>query len=114
MFVQGDEFLFQSLFLKDCITFSATVILFLPSHTVFFDPPLMGGSSHYIAFFQIILIVHLLFIETFTQVYVPSGIFSSFLYTVVVEIALFRGSLHINAARKVAAVHLMWWWQPFF
>ena len=31
---------------------------------------------------------------------------------VVVEIALFRCLLHINAARKVAAVHLMWWWQP--
>ena len=26
---------------------------------------------------------------------------------------LFRGLLHINAARKVATVHLMWWWQLF-
>ena len=26
---------------------------------------------------------------------------------------LFRGLLHINAARKVAAVHLMRWWQLF-
>ena len=26
---------------------------------------------------------------------------------------LFRGLLNINAARKVAAVHLMWWWQLF-
>ena len=26
---------------------------------------------------------------------------------------LFRGLLHINAARKVAAVHIMRWWQPF-
>ena len=26
---------------------------------------------------------------------------------------LFRGLLHINAARKVAVVHLMWWWQLF-
>ena len=31
---------------------------------------------------------------------------------VVVETALFRGLFHINAARKVAAVHLMRWWQP--
>ena len=69
----------------------------------------MGGSSHYIVFFQIILTVHLLFIGTFTQVHVPSGIFSSFLYMVVVVIALFRGPLHIDTARKVAAVHLMRW-----
>ena len=27
--------------------------------------------------------------------------------------ALFRGLLHIIAAREVAAVHLMWWWQFF-
>ena len=107
MFVQGDELLFKSLFLKDSPTFSAIVILFLLSSIVFFDPHLMGGSSHYIVFFQIILTVHLLFIETFTQVHVPSSIFSGFLYTEVVEIALFRGPLHINAARKVATVHLM-------
>ena len=107
MFVRGDELLFKSLFLKDSPTFSATVILFLLSSTVFSDPPLMGGSSHYIVFFQIILTIHLLFIEPFTQVHVPLGIFSGFLYMVVVEIALFKGSFHINAARKVAVVHLM-------
>ena len=26
---------------------------------------------------------------------------------------MFRGLLHINAVRKIAAVHLMWWWQLF-
>ena len=35
----------------------------------------------------------------FTWVHVSSGIFSSFLWMVVVEITLFRGLLHINAAR---------------
>ena len=109
MFVRGDELLFKSQFLKDSLTFSATVILFLLSSIVFSDPPLMGGSSHYIVFFQIILTVHLLFFRTFTQVHVPSGIFFGFLYKVVVMIALFRGPLHINAARKVAAMHLMRW-----
>ena len=109
MFVQGDELLFKSLFLKDSPTFSATVIIFLLSSTVFSDALLIGGSSHYIVFFQIILTVHLLFIRTFTQVHVPLDIFFGFLYTGVVEIALFRGLLHINAARKVAAVHLMRW-----
>ena len=39
LFVRGDELLFQSLFLKDSIMFSATIVLFLLSHTVFFDPP---------------------------------------------------------------------------
>ena len=109
MLARAGELLFRSLFLEDSPTFSAIVILFLLSSTVFSDPHLIGGSSHYIVFFQIILTVHLLFIRTFTQVQVPSGIFSNFLYTVVVEIALFRGPLHINAGRKVAAVHLMWW-----
>ena len=28
------------------------------------------------------------------------------------KVALFRGLLFINAARRVAVVHLMWWWQP--
>ena len=114
MLVRAGELLFKSLFLEDSPTFIATVILFLFSSTVFSDPHLMGGSSHYIVFFQIILIVHLLFIGTFTQVHVPSGIFSGFLYMVVVEIVLFKSSLHINAVRKVAAVHLMRWYQPFF
>ena len=62
MFVRGDELLFKSLFVKDNTTFSATVTLFIFSYTVFFDPPLMGGYSHYIVSFQTILIVHLLFI----------------------------------------------------
>ena len=31
---------------------------------------------------------------------------------VVVETALFRGFLHINAVKKVVVVHLMRWWQP--
>ena len=109
MLVREGEFLFKSLFLKDSSTFSTTVILFLFSSTVFTDPHLMGGSSHYIVFFQIILTVHLLFIRIFTQVHVPSGIFSDFLYMVVIELALFRGPLHINAVRKIAAVHLKRW-----
>ena len=109
MLVRGGELVFKSLFLKDSLTFNATVIPFIFSSTVFSDPHLMGGSSHYIIFFQIILTVHLLFIGTFTQVHVSSGIFSGFLYTMVVEIALFRGPLHINAAIKIATVHLMRW-----
>ena len=62
MVVRGDELLFESLFLKANTTLSATLILFLFPFTLFFDPYLMGGSSHYIVSFQTISIVHLLII----------------------------------------------------
>ena len=44
MVVQEDELLFKPLFLKGNTTLSATVIHFLFSFTMFFDPHLMGGS----------------------------------------------------------------------
>ena len=28
------------------------------------------------------------------------------------KVALFRGLLFINVARRVVVMHLMWWWQP--
>ena len=62
MVVQGDELLFESLFLKADTTLSATVILFLSTFTIFSDPSLMGGLSHYIVSFWTISIVHLLII----------------------------------------------------
>ena len=51
MVVQGDELLFESLFLKANATLSAIVILFLSSFTIFSDPPLMGDLLHYIISF---------------------------------------------------------------
>ena len=51
MLVRGGGLLIKSLFLKDSSTFSATVVLFLFSSTVFFDPLLTKGLSHYINFF---------------------------------------------------------------
>ena len=62
MVVRGDELLFESLFLKANTTLSATVILFLFPFTLFFDPYLMRGLSHYIVSFKTISIVHLLII----------------------------------------------------
>ena len=62
MVVREDELLFELLFLKAITTLSVTVILFLFSFTLFFDPYLMGDSSHYIISFQTILIIHLLII----------------------------------------------------
>ena len=91
----------NSLFMK----VDATIILFLFPFQIFFDPLLMGSLLRYIVFFLTILIVHLSIIQTFTQVSVPSVIFSGSLGMVVVENTLFRGLLHINAARKVAVVH---------
>ena len=62
MVVQEDELLFELLFLKAITTLSVIVILFLFFFTLFFDPYLMGDSSHYIVSFQTISIVHLLII----------------------------------------------------
>ena len=83
----------------------ATIILFLFFFPIFFDPLLTGSLLPYIVSFLTILIVHLSIIQTFTQVSVPSVIFFGSLGMVMVENTLFRSLLHINAARKVAAVH---------
>ena len=99
--VQGDELLLNSLFLK----VDATIILFLFFFPIFFDPLLMGSLLPYIVSYLTILIVHLSIIQTLTQVSIPSVLFSGSLGMVVVENTLFRGLLHINAARKVATVH---------
>ena len=79
---------------------------------LFSDPLFLGGLSHYIVSFYTILIVHLFIIQAPTWVYVPSAIFFGSPWMVVVEIALFRGLLHINTASEVATVNLMRWWQP--
>ena len=91
----------NSLFMK----VDATIIIFLFSFLIFFDPLLMGSLLPYIVSFLTILIVHLSIIQTFTQISVPSVLLSGSLEMVVVENTLFKGFLHINAARKVAAVH---------
>ena len=52
MLVRGGELLFQTLFLKDSSTFTATIILFLFFSLVFFNPIFMEGLSHYINFFR--------------------------------------------------------------
>ena len=53
MLVRGGELLFKALFLKDSSKFIVTVILFLFSSTVFYDPPLTEGLSHYIYLFRL-------------------------------------------------------------
>ena len=101
--------LFKSLFQKDNTTLSVTVTLFPLSYTVFFDQSSYGGFFTLYSFISDhldrTLVIHLNLYSSAC----PIDIFSGFLCTVVVEIALFRGLLHINVARKVAAVHLMQW-----
>ena len=107
--VQGGELLFEQLSLRANTTLNATMILFL---SLIFNPFFLGGLEHYIVSFYTIMIVHLFIIQAPTWVYVPLAIFFGFLWMVMVETVLFRGILHINAAREVAAVHLMRWQQP--
>ena len=76
--------------------------LLLPS----FSPSLLHAESFTLYSFLLdhldrTLVSHL----TVTWVHVPASIFFGFLWTVVVEITLFKGLLHINAVRKVAVVH---------
>ena len=84
----------------------------LPLFSFSFQSPSHEGSFTLYSCSWIILILHLLIIWVPTWVLVPLDIPFSLIWVVVANAALFRGLLHINAARKVAAVHLMWWWQP--
>ena len=70
-----------------------------------------GGSFTLYISVWTIFILHLLIIWAFSWVPVPSDTLFGFLWVVVANAVLFRGLLHINAARKVVAVHLMRWWQ---
>ena len=79
--------------------------------SLFFPPPSHEGSLTLYSSIWIIFILHLLIIWALTWVLVPSDTFSGFLWVVVAKTALFKGLLHINVVRKVAAVHLIWWWQ---
>ena len=91
------------------------------SPLLFFLPLLHGGFSTLYRLFLIIWTLHLLIIWTLhllitwtpTWVPIPSDILFSPLWVAAVKATLFKGLLHINAAKKVAAMHLMWWWQLF-
>ena len=54
-----------------------------------------------------ILTLHLLIVQATTWVFVPSDTLSGPLWVGVAKTALLRGLLHINAARELAAEHLM-------
>ena len=111
MYVQGDSLIIKLLFLKDSSTlcYSSSLSIFL---SCFSDPNLMEGLSHYIEFFRL------------SPSYSCSSSNSALKYVSYQASflalcerqwlrPLFRDLLHINAAKKVAAVHLMRWWQLF-
>ena len=57
--VRGGELLFEQLSLRANTTLNVIMILFLSFFSLFFNPPFLGGPSHYIVSFLPILIVHL-------------------------------------------------------
>ena len=84
----------------------------LLSCSFFLSSPLSWRVSYLLySPFWIIFTLHLLIIWTLTWVLVSSATFSNFLWVMLAKVALFRRLLHINAACKVAVVHLMRWCQ---
>ena len=78
---------------------------------LFFLSPPYGGFYTLYRLFLIIWVLHLLIIQAHTWAPISSDTPFSLLWVVIAKVTLFRGLLHINTARKVAVVHLMWWWQ---
>ena len=83
------------------------IVLFLSLLSI----PLSWGVSTLYSPFWIIFTLHLSIIWTLTWVLVSSVTFPSSLWVALAKVALFRHLLHINAANKVAVVHLMRWCQ---
>ena len=81
--------------------------------SIIFRSSIHEGSLTLYSFFWTILILHLLVIWVATWVHVPSDTLSGLLWVVVAKAALFKGLLHINAAKKLAAGHSMQWQQVF-
>ena len=111
MYVRRVGFMIKQLFLEDCLLlcYSNSLSTFLH---YFSDPYLMEGLSHYIESSKPF--------PSYTcsssnpaLKYVSYRASSMALCERQWLKTLFRGLLHINAARKAAAVHLMRWWQLF-
>ena len=55
--------------------------------------------------FKMILVFHLLIMQATTWVLVPLGASPNLLWDAAIKAALFRGLLHINAARRFGGMH---------
>ena len=111
MYVRGDSLIIKLLFLKDSSTLSYSSSLSIPLRC-FSLPHLMDGLSHYIKFSKSSPSYSCSSSNPALK-YVSYQAFSLTLYERQCLRPLFRGLLYINAARKVAAVHLMRQWQLF-
>ena len=111
MDVRGVSLMIKLLFLEDsssiCYSNSLSILLHC-----FSDPSLMEGLSHYIEFSKPSPSYSCSSSNPALK-YVSYQASSLALYERQWLRTLFRGLLHINAARKVAVVHLMQWWQLF-
>ena len=111
MYVRGFDFMIKWLFLKDSslLYYSNSLSIFLH---YFFDPSLMEGLSHYIEFskpFTSYTCSSSNPAPKYVSCQVSSLAFRERQWLGI----LFRGLLHINAARKVVTMHLMRWQQIF-
>ena len=111
MYVRGFDFMIKWLFLKDSslLCYSNSLSIFLH---YFSDPSLMEGLSHYIEFskpFTSYTCSSSNPAPKYVSCQVSSLAFRERQWLGI----LFRGLLHINAARKVVAMHLMRWQQIF-
>ena len=104
MYVRGDSLIIKLLFLKDSSTlcYSNSLSIFLHC---FSDPHLMEGLSHYIEFSKLSSSYSCSSSNPALK-YVSYQASSMTLCERYWLKPLFRSLLHINAARKVAAVHL--------
>ena len=111
MYVRGVNLMIKWLFLEDSslLCYSNSLSIFLH---YFSDPPLIEGLSHYIEFSKPFP-SYTCSSSNPTLKYVSYQASSLTLCERQWLRTLFRGLFHINAARKVAAMHLMRWWQVF-
>ena len=111
MYVRGVNLMIKWLFLEDSslLCYSNSLSIFLH---YFSDPPFMEGLSHYIEFSKPFP-SYTCSSSNPTLKYVSYQASSLTLCERQWLRTLFRGLLHINATRKVIAMHLMWWWQLF-
>ena len=111
MYVREISLMIKLLFLEDGSSLCYNNSLFIFLH-YFSDPSLMEGLSRYIEFFKSFS-SYICSSSNPVLKYVSYQASSLTLCERQQLRPLFRGLLHINAASKVAAVHLMWWQQLF-
>ena len=102
--IQGGILSYKSITVWYKYNFDCYSILYL-----FFWSFPQGRSLTLYNSFWTILTLHLSVIWTLIWVHVPLDTLFNFLWVVIVKTILFMSILYINAAKKVAVVHLMRW-----